>query len=156
MYIWAYVWTESARWKRIRQDAPLEHLRGMIPLPRCADGFVRLATIAGNAHNRRPSDVTSVEFGKHAADRRGFMTEAQHHRHMIDAMEMVGASPEMRRMSRLFRGEADPAPNVVDAASVFARRRYDAVNRWQPSAEVLQEFWRVVNERVGRMLGAPR
>ncbi len=158
MFCWYYVWTEAAGWKRIRQNAPLEHLRGEIPLPRCRDGFVRLGGIVGRSENRIPLEVASVEFLKHQADARGYMTEAQQHAHMASAMEAL--DPLVRPLANLFADpshrQEPPGPTVIDAESRFTRRRYDAKHRWRPARETLEEFCRVVNSRAGTVLMVPR
>lgn len=148
MYFWSYLWTEQAGWKRLRQNAPLEHLRGEIPLQPCDDGFVRIATVSGHTNSREPLDVVSLDFTKHAADARGVMTEAQQHEHM--ALAMRGLDP-FRLGPPSSRG-----PTVIDATALFERRRHDAAARWRPSREALEDFCRLVNERARRSLLALR
>ena len=145
MYSWMYVWTDESGWKRVRANAPLEHLRGDIALPRCRDGFVRFGQVAGHTESREPLDVLFVDFTKHAANAHGFMTEKQRRSSMVSGMELFEAH------SALTPSRAH-APTVIDAAKLFARRRYDAKHRWRPSRGALEEFCRLVNSRAGREL----
>ena len=122
-----------ARYERLLERDPEERF------PRYAGKRVRYALVVLELANRRPVEITKIQYSILNFDSEGRIDPAEQEREASLVFEALSPLPKDRQ-----------SPHVIDARHKFAQKRYRDVYKWTPSPKIKAAIVERIFSKPGR------